>query len=259
MTQRSNPSFFSQGSVLSEFDFDVRIEPPNSNKPLEIKGGYEGFFDPTTNVHGGVGWFDEIPELGNWMLMASYGSWASWRKCIYSKPMSGAVNLIGILGEHHQCEVRYVHLDSDGEIIGNVFQVGEVEEVTPGRCSGTVSMSGFYKGPTNLTWSPGYAVYLRQAGPGEIEGTYSQTILAGDRSFRVCARRRYLYDTGKTLPFDEVWHYKLLTMDVQVEDERRLFDYRATAFYTPAEAEHGAIEDADQIFNAIRQPEVVHS
>ena len=216
---------------------------------VEIDGLYTGFYDPETNINGGVIDVGDVPELYNAILSASCTSFFSIIKCIFSETEGGAVNLVSVMGPEFTADVSYNFVGPSGSDLGGISQLVEVREMEPGRLEGRSRIEGQFDGPKDIVWSPGYPVFLRQVAPGRIEGVYGQTILTeGGEHFYVLARRTYMYETDHELPFDEIWTYKLLDLDIRVENGRRLFDYRATAFYMPAEARHGSISDANRTF-----------
>ncbi|MCY3959946.1 MAG: hypothetical protein OXG65_16865 [Chloroflexi bacterium] len=216
-------------SQYTELDLSARLND------REIQGDYEGFYDADTNVHGGVIKFDDDPALGSVVLRASFGSWVSWNKCVYLHAKDGAVNLTSVMGFPFDVEVDYSMVRPDGTEIGRFQQIGHLEEVSPGRLQGHSRIEGWFEGPAEVEWSPGYAQYLRQAAQGRIESVYGQTIInEGGERFHSAVRRAYLYEGDRELPFDEVWSYKMLSAVLTRKSGLRFFDYRATAQYTPA-------------------------
>ena len=233
--------------MYSRFDITGKIND------TELDGSFVGFYDPNTNINGGVIETGDVIGFENTILAVSNTSAASWNKCLFSAAHDGAVNLISVMGLPIEVEIEYSFVDPSGSDLGGIHQTGAVDEVGHGQLRGSITINGTYGGPTDLCWSPGYPVLLRQIGPGQIEGVYGQTIFssAGERVY-VLSRRNYSYHTDRVLPFDEIWSYRLLSLDIRRENGRRKFDYRATAHYVPATGDHGSIEAADRAFAEMR-------
>lgn len=183
---------------------------------------------------------DDIPELGNSLLAASGTSYFTSTGGIFARARENAVRLIDVVGVPYAADVRYIHTNDDGEEIGGMRQSLKVEKDGERHYSATPGLTGWYKGPKDLVWTPGYAIYLRQNGPGVIEGTYGQTLFSQDGTpVHAHVRRTYTYQSGNELPFDQVWRYKLLKLDVEVKDGKRKFTALVATAFNPAEPEHG--------------------
>ena len=216
-----------------------------------IKGTAKTLYHGPTNIHGGRLTFEEIPELGNAPMMSSGGSWVCWKSCVFSRAEGGSVNLFDIMGLPFHVEIESTSVDEHGTIIGQMKQTGKLEQVSPGKLRGETFIDAKYDGPKNVTWSPGYAVWLRQAGPGRIDAVYGQTMIHKHGSFFNIARRHYSYYSGRILPFETVWHYKLLSVDSQVQDGNQIWDYTGTAYYSPAEAETGNFKEFSSVLESV--------
>ncbi len=215
-----------------------------------INGRAKNLYHAPTNIHGGRLTFEEIPELGNAPMMSSGGSWASWKMCVFSRAEPPAVNLYSVMGLPFDVEIRSTSIDDRGEIIGQVHQTGRLEEVSPGKLRAETHITADYHGPKNVTWSPGYAVWLRQADERSIDAVYGQLMIHEDGRFFNIARRRYSYYSDNVLPFDMVWHYKLLTARSEVRGRDQIWNYTGTAYYSPAEAWTSDRSEFDAIFEA---------
>ncbi len=237
-------------SFVSEVDMAIEVNG------ITQLGRFEGFYDAGTNVNGGLMDFEDIAELDNSVLMWSCTSAISWSKCVFSKPINGAVNLISVMGLPFRAEVDFTLIDATGRLFCEVHQAGELNRVGPGRLKGHTQIEGFNRGDTDVKWSPGYSIWLRQVRPGQIQGVYGQTIFReSGEPFYVLSRRNYFYDNDNVLPFDIVWNYRLLSLDVALERGRRLIEYRASAHYVPAEADHGSIEEANRAYAVMLKQE----
>ena len=216
------------------------------------------YYDTESNINGGVIVHEDIPELGNVLLAGSCTSIISWHGCIFSKATQGAVNLYSIMGTPFNVEVWFKMFTPAGKLIGELKQESQLVQEGPKTFQGSIKLEGTYEGPTDIVWSPGYAIPLRQVAPGLIEGVYGQTIICqSGEFFHVMASRRYHYSPGRELPFDQVWNYKLLKVQPMVKNGQRRFDYRAVAYYSPLEGEHGGIEASaeawDDMLSQIQQ------
>jgi len=225
---------------------------PEMNAPIIMEGtgggninGYRFnlyarlHIDPVANVYTQTVVQDDVPELQNALLAESGTCVVTSTGGIFARATEGAVNLIDVMGMPYRAEVDYVHINDQGKQVGEARQTLDVVELGPNRYGVTPFVEAQYNGPTDLSWTPGYAIYLRQASPGLIEGIYGQTIFTESGRIHALVRRRYYYESGRTLPCDEVWHYKLLKMDASVADGLRRFEARVTTFITPAEGQHG--------------------
>lgn len=209
----------------------------------DVKGRFRALSDPASGTFGALVIHDDIPELGNSLLAQSSCSYVCNSCCVFSRAIDPAVNLIDVMGFPYSIDVSYHCVDEASNCIGQISQHSDLWELKPREYETHVRAEGWYRGPTDIRWSPGYAIYLHQAGPGAIEAVYGHTLIAESSRFHVLVRRLYQYQTDRTLPFDEVWHYKLLKLDTKVEDGLRKFDFRATSYYSPAEDQHGAFPE----------------
>ena len=207
---------------------------------IPVEGKATIYYDPETNLNGGRIDWEDVPELGNVILGVSWISSQSYKNCVFSRVTDKAVNLISVMGPEFSVEVGYKVVDSRFKPIGEFHQIGEVRQVAPGFLKSKTQIKATYDGPKNLVSSPGYSVFLHQVGRGRIDGFYGQTIFteSGDQIHEL-VRRSYFYDNDRTLPFSETWNYKVLNLEVTVENGRRIWDYYATAYYTPVVSEHG--------------------
>jgi hypothetical protein len=203
--------------------------------------------DPEANAYEQVIAVDDIPELENALLASSGSCYVTSTGGIFAQATRGAVNLLDVMGMPYKAEVDYLHIDDTGTQVGELHQTLEVAEIAPKRYEVKPFVEGWYKGPKDLCWTPGYAIYLRQAGPGLIEGVYGQTIFAHSGRINALVRRRYHYQSDRTLPCDEVWHYKILKLDVDVADGRRRFVAHVTTCFIPAEAQHGDVPESLEV------------
>ena len=216
---------------------------------IAVKGHGYAFYDAETNINGGILDYEDVPELGNIMMASSTKCKVSAWCCVFSRPTNGAVNLISIIGRDRvKCDAEYTMIDPDGKLIGELRQDTEFGLVAPGHYRGHTIVEGWHEGPKDLKWTDGYPIYLRQVDRGVIEGVYAQTIIRETGHFYELIRRRYYYDNDYTPPFHEILSYKMLNNNITVGGGRRVFDFRASAYYAPAEPQHGTIETSDRNF-----------
>lgn len=228
-----------QDSIVVEGSLDGMLNG------LPLRGGFHGFFDAPTNILGGLVFMEDIPELESALLASSCTSAYSSVCCVFSRATNGAANLISIMGAPFDVDIEYHMVDTMGALVGRVHQTSELSMAAPGRGDIRVTIKGWLDGPKDIHWSPGYPIYPRQDGPDVIEGVYGQTIFTGSDHFYALCRRRYRYLSPRMLPCDEVWHYKLLKLDIGIEGGLRKFDFRSTAYYSPAEGSHGEFPDEE--------------
>lgn len=184
---------------------------------------------------------DDILELENTLLVSSCTSYAMSTGGIFAPALNGAQRMVDITGFPYTVEARYIHTNDAGEHIGELSQS---IEVSAGATSNSMSMrphvEGWYEGPKNISYSPGYSIYLRQGAPGVIEGTYGQTLFTEDgRTVHAHVRRTYRYDTPRQLEFDQIWNYKLRKVETRRYDGKRHFISIVSASFQPAEPESG--------------------
>lgn len=215
-----------------------------------INGTAKTLYHAPTNIHGGRLTFEEIPELGNAPMMSSGGSWVSWKSCVFSRAEGPAVNLYSVMGLPFDVEIRSTSIDDRGDVIGQLHQTGRLEQESPGKLRAETYIEADYRGPKTVTWSPGYAVWLRQAEERSIDAVYGQLMIHEHGRFFNIARRRYSYYSDNVLPFDMVWHYKLLTVHSEVRGRDQIWDYSGTAYYSPAKAWTPDRSEFDAIFEA---------
>lgn len=215
-----------------------------------INGTSKTLYHAPSNLHGGRLTFEEIPELGNAPMMSSGHSWACWKVCLFSKAEAPAVNLYSVMGLPIDVEINSTSIDDRGEVLGQVHQTARLEEVSPGKLRAETQIKADYHGPKNVTWSPGYAVWLRQAEERSIDAVYGQLMIHEHGRFFNIARRRYSYYSDNVLPFDMVWHYKLLTAHTEVRGRDRIWNYSGTAYYSPAKAWTPDRAEFDALFEA---------
>lgn len=194
-----------------------------------------------TNKNGGVIELIEEPLIKAEIdiQVPSNGSHISWAASIFSKETNGASNLVSVLEGPFKVDIDYSMVDAAGALVSHLKQeaVCDTLDLDEGLLAAKVGIYGWYKGPAKVDGSPGYAIYLRQIAPGLIEGVYGQPMLYdGDKAFYTFCRRRYSYESGKTLPFDEIWHYKILSARTFSDNGNRVLDFEAEAYYGPAEA-----------------------
>lgn len=135
--------------------------------------------------------------------------------------MPGVLTIFDVTGGNFDGTMRSIVRDSEGNIIGDVQQ-----EFTVRNRKGKVTLSGWYKGPLDLVGSPGYEMILRQQASGQIVGTYTQVIFRADRSFITSeVTRVYRYDSGRTLPFDEMLDFRIL--EIHYEPPKHEFTFFA--------------------------------
>lgn len=217
---------------------------------MKGEGGGLVFHDEAENITGGVFEYDNNPDLGNATLAASCTSIISWVGFIFSSPAKGSMNLFSLIGDSFDVAASFTFFDAQGEPFGEVRQEARLErEEGPEKFSGNIELEGTLDGPADIMRPPDHAGPIRQAPQGLpqglIEGVYGQTIpCRRDELFHVLSKRQPRSHTGRELPFEEVWSYKLRRVKLCVLDGRRSLDYRASAYYTPLEGEHGSLEAA---------------
>ncbi|MCY4437903.1 MAG: hypothetical protein OXE05_11290 [Chloroflexi bacterium] len=245
-------------SVLAEVDLEGELNG------YSLDGSALAWYDAPTNVNGGVIDWQDVPELGNAMMAASKYSILSINFCIYSRSINGAVNLFSVIGLPHHAEVDYTLVHPDGSVIGQYQQSSHFEMAKPWHPGETMmkrgksTVTGHFEGdlPKRIETSPGYSIFLSQSDRGLVHGIYGQTMFCENGEyFYELVRRRYMFDNDNSLPFDEIWNFKFLRDHWEVKDDRRIMEYRATSYYTPAEAQHGHIDEFDRAFSDALQEE----
>lgn len=215
----------------------------NVNEGL-LEGRAEAVYDARKNeIDGALRFWKRVPTYDE--ASASCTSIASVVCSLFSNEVAGARNLSSVCAPNiaGTSEFLMYAVSDQGSapnVIGSIKQIFEAK-IGDAEVSSKTSLSGWYKGPTTITGSPGYAVYLTQKDQNEIEGLYTQELEYIDEngdtsSFYSTARRKYRYDGGDTMPFDEVMNYKLLEVQKEFssDGEQLTVGFRSSARYVPA-------------------------
>lgn len=207
---------------------------------MPFRGTARGAYYPEPNFfRGEIHITERCPSVE--LLALSSTSIVSTSCSIFSKPTAGATNLVSILGNRFSVDIEYLIIAGENspsreQPVGFVKQHINLERAEPFDWRMTVDLRGRYAGPTNVVLSPGYCVYLRQYSKNIIEGAYSQRLLdaKGDVVATNLVRRFYRYETGESLPFDEVMNYKVLEVKKHEPTPRQVNAFfRSQAYYAP--------------------------
>ena len=217
----------------------------------ELEGDFKAVYSITENRLDGVFEVTDVPDLGNYFFAVSKMSIACLWCSAFSRPLAGCVNISTIAGNRLDGSVTYNLSDDKGNGVGRIHQEGKglfEDPCDPGfvrHIKIKERLTGEYDGPRDvdprwiLKYSRGYAVALRQVGPGRLEGSYAYPVYGPSlddprATLYANAVRRYSYDGDGTIPFDEVQLYGLRDLSVVVEGGRRIVRWSSSGCYVPA-------------------------
>ena len=245
--------------IVMDFDLDFTLNGRDVGRVAC------GVYDLTENKWFGHYEFNDVPEFGNAWAYLSSTSVVSSSCCIGSRERMGAQNLLSLIDNEWSTDVRFSVVNKSGEMVGHATQRIEANidrsEDNRYEVRGSIRMNGqvplelpsLRKLQDNMK---GYAVYLRQVAPGQVEGTTAYPFFGGDSEARdslgtVAATRNYNFGNDRTLPFPEIQTYSVESFEVKVNDGKRVCDWMSQAYYAPlgyreeGEFEIGAVTDGN--------------
>ncbi|MGW4797495.1 hypothetical protein ACWEPC_34255 [Nonomuraea sp. NPDC004297] len=227
-----------QVTITCDIDGQLNGEP--------ITGIAEGTYKPDDNEIAAVMQFSRCNPSA---APISTSSIISLGCSIFSQPLFGAVNLFAVTGGETDGMVEFRIMDLDADSTSDQHVLGVVTQGFSFRPAGENS---FHLRTTLNGWhaplpkvgnmrAPGYSMFLRQAGPGEVEGTYAQvTKISGGGAIYTLARRTYRYAGEFALPEDEVMVYRIVEFDERCEEQvaadteyPHVVRFRSQAYYAP--------------------------
>jgi len=165
------------------------------------EGSMTGEFGTETASVTGV--FSKIPSGYHPFCL---GSCDKCSTCKWNAPAYHDAASIDTITDGNFNAVRHVTIkDHTGATIGSIT-VGPIHfrKVSETQYTMDAEINGWYSGPTDIVNVGNYRMLLRQKAPGEITGTYTQSIFrSGGPALTLEADTLYTYSGDKVLPFDE--------------------------------------------------------